>query len=81
MTSNINSLCLKLLPSKISAGITNFVFKSDDVYELLRAIDSSKSSGPDNIPGRLFKEEAPWIAEPLKKLFNLSMSSGELPSD
>ena len=44
-------------------------------------MDPSKSSGPDNIPERLFKEGAPWIAEPLTKLFNLSMSSSELPSD
>ena len=67
ITSNIDSLHLKLLPSKSSAEITNVVFTSDDVYELLCVIDPSKSSGPDNIPGRLFKEGAPWIAEPLKK--------------
>ena len=79
--SNINSLRLKLLPSKSSAEITNVVFKSDNVYEMLRAINLSKSSGPDNVPGRLFKEGAPWIAEPLTKLFILSMSSGILPSD
>ena len=42
ITSNINSLRLKLLPSKSSAEITNVVFKYDDVYELLRAIDYSK---------------------------------------
>ena len=34
-----SSLRFKLLPSKISAEITNVVFKSYDVYELLRAID------------------------------------------
>ena len=33
-------------------------------------MDPSKSSDPDNIPGRLFKEGAPWITEPLRKLFN-----------
>ncbi len=44
-------------------------------------IDPSKASGPDCIPGRLLKEGAPWFSKPLAALFNLSLKTGELPSD
>ena len=61
--------------------IKNVLFNPDDVHNLLCTIDPAKSSGPDNIPGRLLKEGAPWIAEPLARLFNMSMSSGQLPRE
>jgi len=44
-------------------------------------IDCCKACGPDDIPGRLLKEEAPWLAEPLIQLYNLSLQSGVLPRD
>ena len=45
-------------------------------------IDPSKAFGPDDIPGRLLKEGAPWrLAEPLTQLYNLSLQSGVLPRD
>ena len=37
--------------------------------------------GPDEIPGRLLHEGADWLAEPLTKLFNLSLSFGSVPVD
>ena len=52
-----------------------------EVYNLLRTIDPSKSSGPDDVPGRLLKEGAEWLAEPLANLFSLSLSKGALPCD
>lgn len=45
----------------------------DDVYEKLCRIDPSKASGPDEIPGRLLRENALWIAEPLLNLFNVQV--------
>ncbi len=44
-------------------------------------IDTSKASGPDELPGRLLKEGAQWIASPLSKLFSLSLAQGKLPQD
>ena len=43
--------------------------------------DPDKSCGPDNVPRRLLKEAAPWIAKPLAHLFYHSMSTGSLPQD
>ena len=35
----------------------------------------------DEIPGRLLREGAPWLAEPITKLFTMSLQSGFLPRD
>ena len=53
----------------------------EEVYNLLCKIDPSKSCGPDEVPGRLLKEGAEWLAEPLSKLFLLTLSKGVLPHD
>ena len=47
----------------------------------LSLIDPSKACVPDCIPGRLLKEGAPWLSEPLVAFFNQSLQSGQLPSD
>ena len=57
------------------------LFSEDEVFKILSLIDPCKACGPDYIPGRLFKEGAPWLSEPLVALFNQSLQSGQLPSD
>ena len=69
------------LPPRSLIEISCIRFKPDNVCNLLRKIDPSKSPGPDGIPGLLLKEGAPQIAEPLSKLFNPSLATGQLPSD
>ena len=53
----------------------------DEVQDLLSKLNASKACGLDDIPARLLKEGAPWIASPLNRLFNLSLSQGHLPRD
>ena len=53
----------------------------DEVYKVLCRIDSSKACGPDEIPGRLLREGAPWLAEPISKLYSMSLQSKALPRD
>lgn len=53
----------------------------EDVLYVLRRIDATKASGPDNLPGRLLKEGAQHLAQPLSHLFNMSIQSGLLPRD
>ena len=69
------------LPLRSTVETNNMQFDEVHVYNLLCKIDPSKSTGPDNIPGRLLKEGAPWLAKPLTKLFNMSMAMGQLPKD
>ncbi len=53
----------------------------DEVCELLSKLDVSKSSGPDEVPALLLREGAPWLADPISSLFNLSLQRGCLPRD
>ena len=48
---------------------------------MLKAIDPSKSCGPDDIPGRLLHEGAIHLSGPLTELFNMSIHQGKLPLD
>ena len=51
-----------------------------EVLQILNSLDCNKSTGPDEIPAKLLKLTALIIAEPLSKLFNMSLSSGVYPS-
>ena len=46
-------------------SIADIKFDVDEVYKVLCGIDPSKACGPDEIPGRLLREGAPWLAEPI----------------
>jgi len=48
--------------------------------ELLK-LKTKKATGLDKIPSKLLKDSAPVIVKPLTNIFNLSMSTGEVPND
>ena len=50
-----------------------------EAIKVLEDTDVNKAHGSDNIPGRLLKENAPEIASPVGRLFNLSLSLGKFP--
>ena len=50
-----------------------------EVCRKLLSIKAFKSSGPDNIPSRILKEFAYELAEPITKIFNVSLASGSVP--
>ncbi len=79
--SNLTSRRNLLQASWSTASISDVIIDEDSVSEVLGRIDPSKACGPDEIPGRLLKEGAPWLVEPLTKLFNMSLQSGCLPTD
>ena len=51
----------------------------NDIRKHLLSLDPSKSAGPDNINGRIFKELAYDISPILKILFDKSIREGRLP--
>ena len=51
------------------------------ILNLLLGLDVTKSIGPDGISPRIFKECAYELVPSLTKLFNLSLSTGELLDD
>ena len=49
------------------------------VYMKLSSLNSRKASGPDGIPARLMKENADFLADPVREILNCSFSEGRLP--
>ena len=61
--------------------IGELVIRDEGVEKLLAGINTSKASGPDEIPCKLLKEISQEFAPVLACLFRQSLSTGELPSD
>ena len=51
-----------------------------EVCDLLAALNPSKASGQDGISARMLKNTAYSIAPSISKLFNLSLTTGTIPS-
>ncbi len=80
-TSSLKNIKQDLDKTTSEMKTSDIVILEDEVYKLLSKIDTLKASGPDELPGRLLKEGAQWIASPLSKLFSLSLAQGKLPQD
>ena len=50
-----------------------------EVYEKLKRVNTRKAAGPDQIPGRLIKEFACELSEPLADIINHSLQDGIVP--
>ena len=59
---------------------TSLLCTEIQVYDLLRSLDTSKSSGPDGISARMLKNTARPIAPSITNLFNGSIRCGYPPS-
>ena len=59
---------------------SKFTF-TQDVFRHLHQLDSSKATGPDDIPSKLLKLAAPMISDSLSYLFNLSLHTGNISTD
>lgn len=55
--------------------------EEDSVLKLLLKINTSKSTGLDNLPAKFLKDAAPIISKPLTHIINLSIEAGEVPND
>ena len=53
----------------------------EEVYNLLRSLDTTKSNGHDDISAIMLKNTAFSITEAVAKMFNISISLGELPDE
>ena len=64
-----------------SVSVDNILCSEDQVYELLTSIDTTIANGHDNISAIMLKKTALSITPAVTKLFNVSLTSGELPSE
>lgn len=74
MIKSDNSL---LAPRPFSFNFQPFTF--EEVYRELRCLDTNKSHGPDLLDPHFLKTAADFIAEPLTHIFNLTLSTSEIP--
>ena len=65
---------------KYDPALSELTVDPDDVLKGLQALDTSKAIGPDGIPNKILKDFAPELAIPITTLFNISLSTGTLPS-
>ena len=53
----------------------------EEVFDLLFSLDLNKANGDDNISSHMLKHTAISITEAITRLFNISITLGELPND
>ena len=55
--------------------------QAETIIKVINDSKDSLSQGPDGIPARVYKVAGDILAHPLSMIFNVSMSSGEVPRD
>ena len=67
--------------TNIDSTISDIVVTENKVKLLLKQLNVSKSTGPDNFHPRFLKETADNISYPITVIFNKSLSEGILPNE
>ena len=75
------STCMPSINKSYNCSLPPLQITTDGVLKLLQNIKVNKSCGPDNIPNIMLKECAVQLAPALSEIFQLSLDSGELPTD
>ena len=63
------------------AGFSLAKVDEEKVLTMLQKINTSKSTGLDNLPAKFLKDAAPIISKPLTHIINMSMECGDIPCD
>ena len=74
-----NAILPDMLPTTDSF-IDSVIVSENEVLNILKSLDVSKSTGPDNISPRMLRETAESITPSLTKLFRLSLNNSHFPS-
>ena len=69
------------LPGQPFPSIKDLRITEHGVYKLIDGINTSKSSGPDGIPGKLLQSLAKELVPVLRFIFEQSLLTGDLPID
>jgi hypothetical protein len=75
---------IKTIPDKGQSThpcIDNINITQNGVLKLLSNLNIHKAAGPDEIPTRLLKELAPYLAETFTTFFQASINQGTIPPD
>jgi len=78
--SNINTDNAQLPPDNFpNPNLVSVNVREQEVLDLLKCIDTSKATGPDEISPKLLHEAGNTIVPSLTKMFNLCLSSCKVP--
>ena len=72
---------MPLIDQKCKESIPPISVSAEGVCKLLSQIKTHKSPGPDGIPNMILKECAIELAPAIAALYQVSLNTGELPSD
>lgn len=61
--------------------VVPFLFRKEEVAQLLSRFDPRKAPGSDGIPSIVWTKLSSFLAEPLHQIFNTCLQTAELPSD
>ena len=79
---SVPELSISDIPKVVPTDCPDDIFCSEDeVYELLCTLDTTKSSGDDDISARMLKETALSITPAVTQLFNISLKLGAIPDE
>ena len=70
-----------MLKPDVQSEMTNLVVDEVIIKDKLERLNICKSVDPDGIHPRILKEQCEHICKPLHKLFNKSLTEGQLPDD
>ena len=79
-TQDLRCHCVFNYPSA-SDSLSEVTILDTDVYNVLANLDTSKATGPDEIPPIVLSTCASALCKPLHYLFCLCLDSGYLPSE
>ena len=64
----------------VDETLSELVIQENDVSNLLKSLDTNKATGPDQISQMMLKQAGDTIVGSLTKLFNISLSTAQYPS-
>ena len=68
-------------PVTVHNPMSPVIITQEDVFKILRSLNSNKAAGPDNLHPRLLIESAAHISLPLSRIFNMSLAKKSVPND
>jgi hypothetical protein len=80
VSNDLQPLSAELIPSIDENINDDFIIESFAVERKLRNINVKKSSGPDNIPYWMLRDNSLWLAEPVCVSFIMSIREGIVPT-
>ena len=68
-------------PAKTALRVADDDITEEDVRNSIKRLNPRKSPGPDELPPLVFQKLADIVAQPLAKLYTISLRSGKLPAE